>query len=91
MKYYFKDYKINCIKEHIIIEKLMQIKNYGSLTVYITKIKTLKTILLLRIMYVPNFFMNLVSISKIELKEVYWDSLNNKLIKKNKFFCDVKK
>ena len=29
--------------------------------------------------------------SKIELKEIYWDNLNNKLIKKNKFFCDVKR
>ena len=64
----------------------MQIKSYVSLTVYVTKIKALKTILFLRIMYVLDFFMNFVSMSKIESKKMYWNSLNQKLIKKKTFF-----
>ena len=91
MKYCFEDYKINYTKEHIVAGKFMQIENYGSLMVYITKTKALRTILLLKVMYVPDFLTNFVSMSKIKLKEVYWNNLNNKLIKKNKFFYNVKK
>ena len=69
----------------------MQIKNYESLMVYVTKAGTLKTILLLRVVYVFDFLTNFISMNKVKSKEIYWDSLNNKLIKKNKFFCNVKK
>ena len=91
IKHCFEDYEINCMKEHIVAKKLMQIKNYESLMVYVMKTGTLRTILFLRVMYVLDFFMNLVSMNKVELKEVYWDSLNNKLIKKKIFFCNIKK
>ena len=91
MKHYFENYKINYMGKHIVIKKLMQVENYGSLMVYVMKTKTLKTILLLKIIYVFDFLMNFVSINKIKLKKIYWDNLNNKLIKKNKFFCDVKR
>ena len=91
MKYCFEDYKINCTREHIVAGKFMQIKSYRALMVCVTRTKALWTILLLRITYVPDFFMNFISMNKVKLKEMYWDNLNNKLIKKNKFFCNVKK
>ena len=91
MKHCFEDYEINYIKKHIVAGKFMQIKNYESLIVYVMRTGAPRMILFLRIMYVFDFFMNFIFMSKVELKEVYWDSLNNKLIKENKFFCDVKK
>ena len=65
----------------------MQIKNYKSLMVYVTKIKTLKMVLFLKIMYILDFFINFVFMNKIKLKKMYWDNLNNKLIKKKIFFA----
>ena len=91
MKHCFEDYEINHTGKHIVAGKLMQIKNYGLLTVYVTRARALKTILFLRVTYILDFLTNLISMSKVKSKEIYWDSLNNKLIKKNKFFCDVKR
>ena len=91
MKYCFEDYKINYTREYIVARKFMQVEGYGSLTVYVIRAKALKIILFLRVVYIFDFLMNFISISKVESKGMYWDSLNNKLIKKNKFFCNVKK
>ena len=82
MKHCFEDYKINCTKEYIVIKKLMQVENYESLTIYVMKTRAPKTILFFRIMYVLDFPINFIFMNKIKLKEVYWDNLNNKLIKK---------
>ena len=71
IKYYFKNFYINRTNKYIVIKIFIQIKDYGLITVNITKIKILIKILLQKVACIFNFSLNLIIISEIEFKKVY--------------------
>ena len=80
-------------KENIIIveKTIHQIKTFEIIDIIMKIFKKLVLIKLLNVILIIDYFINIICLNRFENKNIFHDSKNDRLQRKNETFCYVKK
>ena len=79
-------------KNIIIVEKTIhQIKTFEIVDIITKNFRKLISIKLLNVILIIDYFINIICLNRFENKNIFHDSKNDRLQRKNETFCYVKK
>ena len=90
MQHCFYDYEEIYMNDYVFNGIIMLIKGYEKINIKIIKGNKLCIMTFFKVIYIFNYSMNLVLMSRVEIKRMYWDNEHKKFIKNKKLFFDIK-